>query len=97
MTQMEMKRMIDDRKAAFEKMLDQDFEQIEINGEKCFRMPSGGIFIITPLYSFDAIVIEYADDMFGAKNNAYEDGDLFGIEDYEETEMFQRMLQEINQ
>lgn len=97
MTQMEMKKMIDNRKAVFEQRLSQDFKQIQVNGEKCFCMPSGVIFTITPLYSFNSIVIEYADDLSCAKNNSYEDGDLFGIEDYEENEMFKMMLQEINQ
>lgn len=97
MTQTEMKYLIDSRKKAFEQLLNQNFEQIEVNKERCFNMPSGEIITVTPLYSAGALVIEYADDLASAKMNAYEDGDLFFVEGCTENEMFQMMLQEINQ
>ena len=97
MTQTEMKYLIDSRKIAFEQLLSQSFEQIEINKEKCFCVPSGVVITITPLYSVGALVIEYADGLAEAETNTYEDGDLFFVEDYAETEMFHLMLQEINQ
>ncbi|MDD5927299.1 MAG: hypothetical protein PUD12_03785 [Firmicutes bacterium] len=97
MTQMEMKKMIDERLSLLELSLKHEFEQIEINGEKCYKTSSNEIFTLTPLYSYNAIVIEYADDIEKAKANLYEDGDMFSMELYKEKDMLKAMLQEIMQ
>lgn len=97
MIPMEIKSLIDNRKNSFEQLLNQNFEQIDVNNETCFKVPSGEIITVTPLYSAGAIVIEYAEDLSGAKMNAYEDGDLFYVNETAEHEMFQMMLHEINQ
>lgn len=97
MTQKEMKSLIDRRKETFEQLLDQEYEQVKVNGEKCFRISSDRIITVTSLHSFNALTIEYADSLKEAVNNAYEDGDLFYMEDYEDDELFHAMLQEINQ
>lgn len=93
----EMKKIIDERKKSLEELFVKQYEQIEVNHEKCFITSVGMIFMITALPSFEALVVEYADNLEDAKNNAYEDGDLFYINELSEFEMYEKMLMEIEQ
>lgn len=96
MNSMEQRKQIDERKTALEERLSHLFESKILNGEKCF-VAEERVFIVSLFYSRGAVVIEYADSMAAAIQNAYEDGDLFFLEEMDEEEMFQAILQEINQ
>ena len=96
MTSTEQKSLINARITAVEQRLDAMFDQVEVNGEKCYRTADGRVFLVTAIYSQGAIVIEYADDVAAAAQNAYEDGDLFYLEEMGEEEMLESILREIN-
>ncbi|MCF2554185.1 MAG: hypothetical protein PUB13_00275 [Lachnospiraceae bacterium] len=89
------KKLIDDRKKLLEQWFAKDFESVTINKEKCFRMPTGGIFVVSKILSFNALVIEYAENINAAINNDFEDGNLFYMVEYDEKDMYTKMLQEI--
>ena len=89
------KKLINDRKKLLEQWFEKDFESIMINNERCFCKPSGEIFVISKIISFNALVIEYAENISAATNNDFEDGDLFYMDEYDEKSMYEKMLQEI--
>ncbi|MCD7838052.1 MAG: hypothetical protein LUG65_03995 [Clostridiales bacterium] len=68
----------------------------EVNGTNYFRNDdTGEYFILDKICGFNAIVVEYADDIHGAKNQVLEDGDLFGIDEYTKEEMLEKIIGEI--
>ena len=93
---MEQRRLIDERRTMLENRLSDFFDTKILNGEKCF-VTDERVFIVSSFYSRGAVVIEYADGMAAAIQNAYEDGDLFFVEEMGEEEMLKAVLKEINQ
>ena len=89
-------KLVSERKAEFEELLDLEFEQIEVNGERCYRVSRDRIITVTPIHKLNALVIEYADGIEEALTGNFEDGDIFSVEEYEdEAMMYEAMLLEI--
>ena len=71
-----------------ESRLRKRYKTLTINNKNCFLTEDGTIIHLTGLKSFNAIVIEYASS---------EDGDLFYLKELDEEQMFQAMIQEIEE
>lgn len=72
--------------------------QCELIGEiKWFVRAGGTVFHIESLgEEYNALVLEYADTMDAArKNTVGEDGDLFYMDELDESEMLEAMIREI--
>lgn len=60
------------------------YDPIEINGNRYLIGPNGTIFYFVALIDFGTIIVEYANNINDAKNNMFEDGDQFDInQDFE--------------
>lgn len=94
MTQKEMRLK---RKEILNKRLAHKFECITINETTCFLLKSGEVCRLESLgEEFNALVIEYADNLDLAKRNIFgEDGDLFYMDELDEDAMYNAMIQEI--
>ena len=55
------------------------YDPIEINGNRYLIGPNGTIFYFVALIDFGTIIVEYANNINDAKNNLFEDGDQFDI------------------
>ena len=67
-----------------------------INGTECFFLPSGTIIHLESMGDeFNAIVVGYADNLAEAKNNRFEDGDLFYMDELNEEDMLKAIIKEI--
>lgn len=74
------------------------FESVQINGTECFILPAGTIIHLESMGdSYNAIVVGYANNMKEAKNNMFEDGDLFYMDEMSREEMLEAVIREINQ
>lgn len=73
------------------------YKALEVNGENCFLKESGEVIHLFGMEEFNALCIEYAENIETAKKNLYEDGDLFYIDEMNEEEMLTAMLREIEQ
>lgn len=72
------------------------YDQTEINKQKLYVGENGFYFFLSVFpEEFNAIVIEYASNQEEAKNNIFEDGDLFYVDDFSKEEMLQAMIKEI--
>lgn len=71
------------------------YKSVNVNGDNCFAKKTGEIFHLFGIKDFNALGIEYAENMNEAKKNVYEDGDLFYINDMNEEEMLAAMVREI--
>jgi hypothetical protein len=80
-----------------ESRLRKRYKTLTINNKNCFLTEDGTIIHLTGLKSFNAIVIEYASSEDEAKKNMFEDGDLFYLKELDEEQMFQAMIQEIEE
>lgn len=80
-----------------ESRLRKRYKILTINNKNCFLTEDGTIIHLTGLKSFNAIVIEYASSEDEAKKNMFEDGDLFYLKELDEEQMFQAMIQEIEE
>lgn len=94
MTQKEMRLQ---RKEILNEKISQKYESMMIDGERCFLISGGMVCRIDSLGGeYDALVVEYADNLELAKKNVFgEDGDLFYMDEMDVEEMFQAMLEEI--
>lgn len=93
MISMEMKSRID----AAESFLATQFSKIAIGSRKCFRLDDGRIIAVDYLGPYNALVLEYAQDLSAAEQNQFEDGDLFYIDELDEKTMLAKMTLEIKQ
>ncbi len=80
-----------------ESRLRKRYKTLTINNKNCFLTEDGTIIQLTGLKSFNAIVIEYASSEDEAKKDMFEDGDLFYLKELDEEQMFQAMIQEIEE
>lgn len=79
-----------------EKSLKDKYEVLEVNGMNCFKHSNGTIFHVDELGgNYDALVIEYADNLEEAKKNQFEDGDLFYMDELDKEEMLNQIIAEI--
>lgn len=85
------------RIANLEKELKKIYKAVDVNSENCFEKKTGEIFHVFGIKEFNALGIEYAENMNEAKKNLYEDGDLFYIDDMNEAEMLEAMIREIEE
>ena len=94
MTQKEMRLK---RREVLSEKLSQIYESVEIDGRQCFVSSRGVIFRLDSLGGeCNALVIEYADTLDLAKKGIFgEDGDLFYMDEFNEDEMLNAMIQEI--
>ena len=93
MISMEMKSRID----AAESFLAKQFSEIFVGSRKCFRLEDGKVIAVDYMGAYNALVLEYAQDLSAAELNQFEDGDLFYIDELDEKAMLDRMLSEIQQ
>lgn len=91
MTSMEMKSIKDiiDEKFA------EKYEKIIIGGQEYFALDDGRVICVALILSYEAVVIEYADNINEAKLDHFEDGDLFYLTQADVDTIFQAMLREI--
>lgn len=87
------------RKEILEQRLANRYENIMINGKVCFLLSNGVVCRLDSMGdTYDALVIEYADDLKLAKKNVFgEDGDLFYMDKFDEDKMYQAMVKEIEE
>lgn len=95
MTEKEMRlKRIDD----ISERLKKKYKSIEINGTIAFLLEDGTVFRLDSIGKFNAIVIEYADNIESAKKGIFgEDGDLFYMDKLNEKQMFDAMMEEISE
>ena len=80
------------------KKLGEKFEELSLHGAKHYKLPDGEIIILCELLTFEAIVVEYADNLEEAERNRFEDGKLFYFSDYQdEKELLKAILSEIEE
>lgn len=93
MTEKEMRlKRIDDING----MLEKKYKSIKINGTTAFLSEKGPVFRVDSIGDFNAIVVEYSDNIELAKKGIFgEDGDLFYMDEMDEEQMFDAMIEEI--
>lgn len=94
MTQTEIRSK---RMETLNKKLQQIYENVQIEDIPCFIISSGVVCRLDDLGDeYNALVIEYADNLENANKGIFgEDGDLFYMDELSEDEMFNAMVQEI--
>lgn len=97
MRSMEQRSQTIERRSNLEQQFAQQFEQLYVHNNLCFRKQDGVIFSLCAFPEDAAIVVEYAVNFEEANLNRFEDGDLFYLEDMDEETMFHSMLEEIGQ
>ena len=85
------------RKEILNEKLSQVYESIMIGGTQCFLIRDGMVCRIDSIGGeYDALVIEYAENLELAKRNIFgEDGDLLFMDKLDEKEMLEAMMKEI--
>lgn len=78
--------MIKDRKIirqTIEEKIMRDTPYETYNGKICFKTSSNGYVRLDTIGDdYNCIVIEYAENKSEAKNNRFEDGDLFDVDEF---------------
>lgn len=94
MTQKEMRF---NRKEILNSRLAQQLESIVIDDSICFFASNGAVCRLDSIGNeYNALVIEYADNLEMAKKGIFgEDGDLFYMDEMSEDEMLEAMIKEI--
>lgn len=96
MISMEQKKQRDDRLAYLLENLRKQFQSVKINGKDLLQTDNGTVFALTAFPGEAALVIEYAESIFEAELNRFEDGERFYLEDYQDAEkMLDDMLKEV--
>lgn len=79
-------------------MLRKKYKSIEINKTIVFLSENGQVFRVDSIGKFNAIVVEYADNIELAKKGIFgEDGDLLYMDELDEKEMYRAIIQEIEE
>lgn len=78
-----------------EQKLAERYEPICMGKRKCFRLTDGRIIALDRISAFNAIVVEYAENMNAAKLNQFEDGDCFSLEQYHTATLLKVIFDEI--
>ena len=81
-----MKANIETMKDKIEKRIAVKKNVVFIENRACFKTATGGFLRLDAIFG-DSIVIEFAEDMKEAKNNRFEDGDIFPLKEYDEEEL----------
>lgn len=84
------------RKKYIASQLKKKYESLTVNDRECFRLPNKEVIHVDSMGGeYDAIVIEYAENIQAARKNLFEDGDLFYMDEMSEKEMLQAIMEEI--
>ncbi len=78
-----------------EERLADRYEVIFIGDKKCFSLTDGQIISLDSISSYNAVVVEYAEDINAAKLNQFEDGDCFSLDQYNTDALFNCIVDEI--
>ena len=78
-----------------ETRLSNEFEELDINGLKCFLLPSGEVVNLVFFNNCKAVAGQYAQSIEDARKNLFEDGRRFFIEEMTEEEILCDLLQEM--
>lgn len=81
-----MKANIEATKSEIKKRIAEKKNPALIEDRTCFETASGGFLRLDVIFG-DSIVIEFAENLKEAKNNRFEDGDIFSLEEYNEDEL----------
>ena len=69
-----------------------DYETTMLNGQRCFVAPNGTVFFFIVLEQLRSLLVEYADDIQGAKSGIFDDGDLMDVD-----QSFEELIAEIRE
>lgn len=81
-----MKANVEAMKNKIEKRIAEEKKPTLVENRVCFKTVSGGFLRLDGIFG-DSIVIEFAENMREAKNNRFEDGDIFLLKEYSEDEL----------
>lgn len=81
-----MKANVEAMKNKIEKRIAEEKKPTLVENRVCFKTVSGGFLRLDGIFG-DSIVIEFAENMREAKNNRFEDGDIFSLKEYSEDEL----------
>nr|DAW79256.1 MAG TPA: hypothetical protein [Caudoviricetes sp.] len=81
-----MKANVEAMKNKIEKRIAEEKKPTLVENRVCFKTVSGGFLRLDEIFG-DSIVIEFAENMREAKNNRFEDGDIFLLKEYSEDEL----------
>ena len=73
-------------KRKIENKISEKIQPTYIGNRTCFATLSGGFLRLDEIFG-DSIVIEFAENIKEAKNNRFQDGDIFWLEEYDEEEL----------
>lgn len=93
MTSKEMKLTVE----ALQMRMAELYAEIDIAGKSCFKLEDGRVVSVGYIGAYDAVVVEYADDISEAKLNRFEDGDLFYLNKMSIDELFDAIRKEIEE
>lgn len=72
------------------------YETVDIGGSEYFyNLTSHQYFFVDILDCYDAIFVSYAKGSFNVKNNTFDDGDLFYVDDMTKEQMLDEIIEEI--
>ena len=72
-----------------------EYKTIEINGQRCFMSNNGTVFYFIILSELRSLIVEYANNIDEAKQDLFEDGDQFDI-DQDLESLIDEIREEIN-
>lgn len=92
-----MTNILNERMSFLIRKFKEIFDYIEIEKETHFLISDGYTFVLTPKKwaNKDLIIIEYGETLKTPRTQ-YFDGDSYYLLDYNEDEMFEQMLNDIN-
>ena len=83
-------------KNSLDQILEDKFQSILVGSKKCFRKEDDSLFMVSVFPGEDSLVVEYADNLFDAKLNRFEDGDRIDLEGVEIETILQQILREVS-
>lgn len=91
-----MKINVETMKSEIEQRIAEQKNSDLIENRVCFKTTSGGFLRLDEIFG-DSIVIEFAENMKEAKNNRFEDGDIFLLNEYSVDELVNIIAQAIEE
>ena len=91
-----MKMNTEKIKTEIENKIAEQKQPIVIGDCICFKTMSSGFLRLDIIYG-DSIVIKFAEDIKEARNNRFEDGDIFSTEEYDEGELYEIIVRAIEE
>lgn len=96
MSLMEQKKKIDERILKLEQWMKERYEiAFEVRNKKYFKTENGEIFKLTRMAWANAVVVEYAENYEEALISRFEDGDVFYMDEFDESAMYNAIIREI--